>query len=293
MSITVACACGKSYDLKDEFEGRMVKCPACGATMRAERTAPLAQADPAFDRDKFLLRQKHLAINEKYYVWDEAGKTILFIERPSHLLQSIGAILLAIFILLVGIGLAVWIATSLRVHALQIVASLVIVVLGVVGALVVGIALMPKRHVTFYRDDTRNERLLKIHQDQKISLINTTYSILDAADQPLGQLRKNNLYNFFRKRWYCSDADGRKLCLAMEDSMILSLLRRFLGTFFGLLRTNFIIVAPDGEHQFGTFNRNFTLLDRYVLDLSPDAGRSLDRRIVLALGVMLDTGEKR
>ena len=43
----------------------------------------------------------------------------------------------------------------------------------------------------------------------------------------------------------------------------------------------------------GTFNRKFTLLDRYVLDLTGDPGRMLDRRIALALGVMLDTGERR
>jgi hypothetical protein len=64
---------------------------------------------------------------------------------------------------------------------------------------------------------------------------------------------------------------------------------------FGLLRTNFVIVAgPDADGPvLGEFNRKFTLFDRYVLDLSPDATRSLDRRVAVALGVMLDTGEKR
>ena len=44
---------------------------------------------------------------------------------------------------------------------------------------------------------------------------------------------------------------------------------------------------------FGEFNRKFTLFDRYVLDLSADADRTFDRRIALAVGVMLDTGERR
>jgi len=35
------------------------------------------------------------------------------------------------------------------------------------------------------------------------------------------------------------------------------------------------------------------LLDRYVLDLKADRARELDRRVALALGVMLDTGERR
>ena len=78
---------------------------------------------------------------------------------------------------------------------------------------------------------------------------------------------------------------------------MLALLRRVLGplfgSFFGLLRTNFIILRADGEDVVGEFNRKFTILDRYALDLKADAARTLDRRVALALGVMLDTGERR
>ncbi len=73
---------------------------------------------------------------------------------------------------------------------------------------------------------------------------------------------------------------------------MLSLLRRVLGTFFGFLRTNFLFLGPGGE-VLGEFNRKFTLLDRYVLDLTADPERTLDRRLALAAGVMLDTGERR
>ena len=74
----------------------------------------------------------------------------------------------------------------------------------------------------------------------------------------------------------------------------MSLLRRLLrGSFFGLLRTNFIFVTTDEETVFGEFNRSFTVLDRYVLDLSADPDRNFDRRIALAMGVLLDTAEGR
>jgi len=87
--------------------------------------------------------------------------------------------------------------------------------------------------------------------------------------------------------------DKRLLFIAKEDSVILSLLRRFLGPLFGLLRTNFIILRPDSEEVIGEFKRKFTILDRYVLDMSGDPQRLMDRRVALALGVMLDTGERR
>jgi hypothetical protein len=69
------------------------------------------------------------------------------------------------------------------------------------------------------------------------------------------------------------------------------MLRRLLGPLFGLLRTNFVYLR--GDQMIGEFNRKMTLLDRYVLDMSADRNRHLDRRVALAVGVMLDTGERR
>src|ERR671914_1202391 len=95
MSLAVQCQCGNSYELKDEYAGRLVRCPKCQAVSRAERSGYTAnsQADPVFDRDIFLLRQKHLAINEKYTVSDESGTPIVYVERPAHLLRNLLALL--------------------------------------------------------------------------------------------------------------------------------------------------------------------------------------------------------
>jgi hypothetical protein len=54
-----------------------------------------------------------------------------------------------------------------------------------------------------------------------------------------------------------------------------------------------LLVRGSDEAVLGEFNRKFTLFDRYVLDLSADPDRAFDRRVALALGVMLDTGERR
>jgi hypothetical protein len=43
----------------------------------------------------------------------------------------------------------------------------------------------------------------------------------------------------------------------------------------------------------GEFNRKFTILDRYVLDMTSDSQHNVDRRIAIAMAVMLDTGELR
>ncbi len=294
VSATVHCQCGNTYELKDEYAGRQVTCPTCGAVNTAQGApAPHTAGDPAFDRDKFLLRQKAMAIKEKYYVWDEAGQTILYVERPRYVFRGLVAafagIAAAIVVFVVLIALAGVAGQGLLGALLAIVAMIG----AVVTLVVVAVALSPKRHVTFFRDDTKQQPLLEVLQDHKLQLLTATYTVRDATAKVLATLQKNYLYNLFRKRWRCSTPGGTTLCVAMEDSIILSLLRRFLGPFFGLLRTNFIILRGGGDTVIGEFNRKFTLLDRYVLDLTRDPKRQLDRRVALALGVMLDTGERR
>lgn len=296
MSVRVVCSCGTSYELKDEFAGRLVKCPQCGRENRVPATAVAAQAqaDPVFDRDLFLLRQQLMRISESYDVGDEKGKNILFVQRPAHLLQNLGALLAGgvVFMALIfgSIALSAQFPKDSTIGALI---GMFGVIAAMVGGAAVGIVLSAKRHVTFYRDASKRDRLLDVLQDKKWQPITSTYTVRDFKGKPIARLAKNWLYNMFRRRWYVYDPAGRLLYTAKEDSIILSLLRRFIGPLFGLLRTNFLILRGDSEDLVGEFKRKFTILDRYVLDLSADPGRFVDRRIALALGLMLDTGERR
>jgi len=303
MAILATCGCGASFNVKDEYAGRLLQCPTCqqSFTVVAEPAmARVAQEDPAFDRDKFLLRQKVVAINQKYDISDENNQPILFVERPAHMLQNALALLAALIafgVVMVGtiaLAMVIW-PDGPRGDAGFVMIFLIVggLVIGALAALCVGIPLSPLRHVTFYRDLSKSEKLLDILQDKKFQPINATFTVRDRGGEVLCRLRKNILYNFFRKRWYCFAPDGALAYVAMEDSIVLSLLRRFLGPMFGLLRTNFIILPGGTEQVIGEFNRKFTLFDRYVLDLSADPSRTLDRRVALAMGVMLDTGERR
>src|SRR5262245_32898596 len=77
-----------------------VRTTAVGAAVRMAPAADTAvgvlepesdndNTDPVFDRDRFLLRQKALAIKEKYYVTDDQGNPLMFVERPALLTQQI------------------------------------------------------------------------------------------------------------------------------------------------------------------------------------------------------------
>jgi uncharacterized protein YxjI len=249
--------------------------------------------DPAFDRDMFLMRQQVMRISSKYDVTDEAGNKILFIERPAHLLRGIAAIFAAILAFFVSVLLVVWIADMIPDENI----SAIVTIIGMIGAfgaaMAAGVAISAKRHITFYRDQRKQERLLEIIQDAKFQLITMTFTVRDPEGRTIALLWKNVLFNIIRKRWYVKAPDGTVMYLAKEDSVILSLLRRVLGPMLGLLRTNFIFVRPDNDDVLGEFNRKLTILDRYSLDMRGDPERRMDRRVAIALGVMLDTGERR
>lgn len=295
MPVVVSCRCRNTYTLKDEYAGKLIECPQCGAVNKAGESTltPKSQADEAFNRDIFLLRQKHFAINQKYQVSDEQGNPILFVERPTYFWRQVLALVGAYAVtsvLYMGAMAGVVAASAEGENGVP--AMIVFLLLPVVFV-TVAMALSKKRHVTFYRDEGKREKLLDILQDKKIEFPTRTYTIRDAAGKPLASLKKNYLSNIFRKRWVMRSPGGSVMYVAKEDSIILSLLRRVLGPLYGLLRTNFLITRGLGNTVIGEFKRKFTILDRYVLDLSADRRRDFDRRLALALGVMLDTGERR
>jgi uncharacterized protein YxjI len=297
MPIPVQCASGHRFTLPDDSAGKQVKCPECDRPVFVERRAPAIPVDPAFDRDKFLLKQQVLTVQQRYEIADETGKLVVFAERPYHHLRgflSIGVFLLTglvvLFALAVVHGLIFEVSNSTAAN----VSFLVALVLAFVAASVAAIAVSAKRHVTFYRDPTKKERLLEILQDAKFQPITMTFTVRDAQGKVLALIRKNIFTNILRKRWWCVSPDGKRtLFVAKEDSVLLSLLRRLLGPFFGLLRAQFIFTRGTSDSVFGEFNRKFTLLDKYVVDLSRDNRRQFDRRLALAMGIMLDSGERR
>jgi uncharacterized protein YxjI len=313
MPISLSCSgCGKSFHLKDEMAGRKVRCPECEAVQvvpaldREEAVFELdtgnltGQLHPAFNRDRFLLRQKMMTISEKYVVWDDQQRPILFIERPAHFWRNILGAFVTVIALIVTTGIAVTAGVLLSQNVqpswIGFVVGAILETLSLVLTVVLAITLSPKRHISFYSDESKGERLLQVLQDKKFQPITATYTVLTPEGEFLGRMKKNYLYNFFRRKWDVIDAQGRKVLVAREDSLLLSLLRRVLGPMLGFLRANFILVVPkadDIEETRGEFNRNFTLFDRYVLDLSRDRPRMIDRRLAIALGVLLDTGEHR
>jgi uncharacterized protein YxjI len=321
MPIPITCSvCGAAYTLRDEYAGRRVKCPKCQnvldlpeppaeAVVVVEEEVVAEDGFPdhvpeAFRRHKFLLRQKFWAIKEKYRVADEEGEPILYVERPAHLTRGCLALMAGIPIILVGIIAAVVMVEDARGDQASAAAGIAVGVVAFLLGLALIVALYPRRHVQFFADESKTDLLLEVKQESKFGLVNFWYTLTDADGQVLARFRKNHLHSILRKRWFIHGPDGETLFVVKEDSIILSLLRRTVGAVFdeiplvgvalaAVLRTNFVFTRAGELEVIGEFNRRLTVLDRYVLDLTDDEGRVLDRRVAVAIGVLLDTGERR
>ncbi|OGS47300.1 MAG: hypothetical protein A3J79_10445, partial [Elusimicrobia bacterium RIFOXYB2_FULL_62_6] len=275
-------------------------CPKCGEAVSVPALPPRppvnAQAgDPVFARDVFLMDQNHWAVNEKYYITDKDGKALMFAERPVFVVLNIfaagGGFLAGALNMIITSG-AVKAAKAANLPQPPVTALSLWLIFGTILVMVVTtMFLLAKRNITVYRDDRRSAVLLKITQDFRVPLLSSAYTVLGPDGALIARLFKKRLRNIFRKRWYGLGPDGKVLFVAMEDSMVLSALRRAMFGFFGFLHTNFVIYGKTG--LLGEFNRRLTMQDRYVLDLGADSLRALDRRAAVALGVLLDTGEGR
>src|SRR5256885_12192631 len=75
----------------------------------------------------------------------------------------------------------------------------------------------------------------------------------------------------------------RSTAMAVEDSMVLSLLRRVLGSLFGLLRTNFILVRLDpgsrSEEHTSELQSPCNLVCRLLLEKKKPSHRTIPQQV--------------
>lgn len=159
-----------------------------------------------------------------------------------------------------------------------------------------------KRNITVYDDDSKQSPVLYIDQTHFWEFGRREYIVYEAGGEAIAGFDRNNWTSLFRRGWDILDPSGNLIGKAREDSVALAFVRRiidfipFVELLGGIIKTDFHLfrVNAEGEEEkIGSFDRRLTLADKYVLNLSGDPERTLDRRTALALGVLLDTAEKR
>jgi hypothetical protein len=154
-----------------------------------------------------------------------------------------------------------------------------------------------REQIDFFTDETKQVPLLRL-QARKVFEFRGMTDVLIPSGQVIGTLKKNFGQSLLRSSWTILAPDGQPVATAQESNLFLALLRRIWGAlpyvgdvpFF--IPFHFDIAYPDGR-PIGRYRRIPALRDRYVLDLSGDPQRWLDRRVALAFTVALDALQDR
>jgi uncharacterized protein YxjI len=154
-----------------------------------------------------------------------------------------------------------------------------------------------KEEIRFFADEAETQELLQIKARTWFDTGGSKYDVIDAQDGTIGLLEHVFGKSLFRSTWRVSTPEGEEIAIARERSQAMAIARRvidFVPDVGGLIPIpyNFDILR-DGEGVVGRMDRKFQLRDRYVLDLSDDAEKALDRRLAIALAIGLDTLQNR
>ena len=154
-----------------------------------------------------------------------------------------------------------------------------------------------REQIDFVTDETKQVPLLRL-QARKVFEFRGVTDVLIPSGQVIGTFQKNFGRSLVRSAWTILAPGGQPVATAHESSLFLALFRRiwavlpYVGDVPFFLPFHFHLFLPDGR-PIGGYRRIAALRDRYVLDLSGDPQRLLDRRLALAFTVALDALQDR
>jgi uncharacterized protein YxjI len=153
-----------------------------------------------------------------------------------------------------------------------------------------------KEDLRAFTDDSKTTEVFRIKALQ-VWDPRARYDVTDANGQEIGQLAKAFGKSLLRSTWRLYDAAGNEIAWARERSVFVALLRRLIG----LIPFELVDLLPIpyhfdyfvGDERIGGLERILGVRDRYRLDVSGDAERTIDRRVALALAVGMDALQAR
>jgi uncharacterized protein YxjI len=155
-----------------------------------------------------------------------------------------------------------------------------------------------KEDLRAFTDDSKTAEVFRI-KAQQVWDPRARYDITDADGQHLGQLGKVFGKSLLRSTWRIYDGAGTEIGWARERSLFVALFRRlvgfipYIGGFADWLPIPYHFDYFVADERIGGLERILGVRDRYRLDVSGDAERRIDRRVVLALAVGMDALQAR
>ena len=156
-----------------------------------------------------------------------------------------------------------------------------------------------KEDIRFYVDASKQQELLRIKARQAFDP-RATYDVTDGGGRKVGEIQKVFGSSLLRSTYRLNDASAAEVAIVTEKSMGVALFRRlvdfvpYIGGFADWLPIPYHFVFKRGDVILGEHRRQaFKFRDTYTIDMTPDAKRTVDRRLVLAIAVGLDALQAR
>ena len=151
-----------------------------------------------------------------------------------------------------------------------------------------------KEDIRVFSDESEAEELFRIKARQMLD-VRGRFDVTAPGGEAIGSLEKVFRRSLFRSTWKVLGADGSELAVVEERSLPVAVLRRAIDLvpYGELVPILFHFTIRENGRVLGDFTRRWGLRDRYVLDLAGDTERKLDRRLAIALAVVLDALQGR
>jgi hypothetical protein len=144
-----------------------------------------------------------------------------------------------------------------------------------------------REDLRFFADESESVELFRVKARQVVD-VGGRYDVTTPAGERIGVLQRRLAQTLLRTTWAILDADEGALAEVTESSAARGILRRVLDI---PILYHFTILVEG--RQVGEVRRVLTLRDRYVMTLGGDVDRRIDRRLAVALLVVLDALQAR
>ncbi len=151
-----------------------------------------------------------------------------------------------------------------------------------------------KEDLRFFADDSESEELFRL-KARRVVEIGGRYDVTQPSGERIGVLEKRFKQSLVRSTWSILDATEDQIAWARERSAAIAIVRRIkdLLPYGEAIPVPYHFTFLRGEREIGELSRVLGIRDKYILDLSADAERALDRRLAIALAVGLDAFQAR
>jgi uncharacterized protein YxjI len=136
-----------------------------------------------------------------------------------------------------------------------------------------------------FEDPETGEEVFRVKADSVLD-ISAAYDIVDSrTDERVGSVRRDAM-SFLKHEYALLGPDGEVVARVREDSVPLAVARRLVTT---LIPFSYDVTSPDGATVLGEVSGQFSLRDKYTVDLHSD---EIDPRLVVIATVVIDAIEE-